>query len=74
MVNAVIRVPHKVSVIVNIWGKDNASSLFRSLQSVQKQNHKPDEVLIVIDGLISNELQRILSDFSTDSNFFLKKN
>ena len=73
MVNAVIKVPHKVSVIVNIWAKDNASSLFRSLQSVLKQNHKPDEVLIVIDGLISNELHRIISDFSTASNFLVKQ-
>jgi glycosyltransferase involved in cell wall biosynthesis len=73
MVNAIIRAPHKVSVIVNIWGKDNASSLFRSLQSVLKQNHKPDEVLIVVDGLISNELHRIISDFSTASNFLVKQ-
>ena len=73
MDNAVINVPLKVSVIVNIWGKDDAPSLFRSLQSVLNQNHKPDEVLIVIDGPIGNELHTIISDFSTASNFLVKQ-
>ena len=73
MDSAVMRAPLKVSVIVNIWGKDNAPSLFRSLQSVLKQNHRPDEVVIVIDGPIGNELHTIICDFSAASNFLVKQ-
>jgi glycosyltransferase involved in cell wall biosynthesis len=47
--------------------------LFRSLQSVLNQNHKPDEVIIVIDGPIGNELHTIISDFSTASSFLVKQ-
>jgi len=64
---------HKVSVIVNIWGEDNAMSLIRSLQSVLRQNHKPDEVLIVIDGPISEELQGVISDFTNVASFLVKQ-
>jgi len=73
MENAVIGEPRKISVIVNIWGKDNATSLYRSLQSVLGQKHKPDEALIVIDGPISKELWEIIRNFSNAANFLVKQ-
>lgn len=73
MTDAITSVPHKVSVVVNVWGEDNAISLFRSLQSVLMQNRQPDEVLVVIDGLIPTELRRIIGNFSGAANFLVKQ-
>lgn len=73
MNDATIGGPHKVSVVVNVWGKDNTISLFRSLQSVLMQNRKPDEVIVVIDGPISTELHRIIGNFSGAANFLVKQ-
>ena len=73
MNDAIISLSHKVSVVVNVWGEDNAISLFRSLQSVLMQNRKPDEVLVVIDGPIPTELRRIIGNFSGAANFLVKQ-
>ena len=59
----------QVSVIVNVWGNDNAVSLSRSLLSVQRQSRKPDEVLIVVDGQINNSLNVIIQEFIQVSAF-----
>ena len=61
----------QVSVVLNIWGNDNEDSLIRSLQSIRRQNHKPDEVLIVVDGPISERMQRIIQVFVKSVSFLV---
>jgi glycosyltransferase involved in cell wall biosynthesis len=63
--------PLQVSVVLNIWGNDNEDSLIRSLKSIQSQIHKPDEVLIVVDGPISERMQRIIQVFVKSVSFLV---
>ena len=55
--------PNQVSVVLNIWGKDNEDCLRRSLESVRRQIQKPDEVIIVIDGPINEDLHKIVQSY-----------
>ena len=71
--NNVDQKPLQVSVVLNIWGNDNEDSLIRSLQSIRRQNHKPDEVLIVVDGPISERLQRIIQVFVKSVSFSVEQ-
>ena len=73
MINSVGQEPLQVSVVLNIWGNDNEKSLFRSLQSIRRQTHKPDEVIIVVDGPISDRLRKLIRDFTESDTFFVKQ-
>ena len=65
--------PNQVSVVLNIWGKDNENCLRRSLESIRRQNQRPDEVLIVIDGPINERLDKIIEDFAKTAGFAVKR-
>lgn len=65
--------PLQVSVVLNIWGNDNEKSLFRSLQSIRRQTHKPDEVIIVVDGPISDRLHKLIRDFTESDTISVKR-
>ena len=62
-----------VSVVLNLWGNDSERSLARSLQSIQMQNHEPDEVLVVVDGPINERLEKIIQDFAKTASFLVKQ-
>ena len=44
-------------------------SLRRSLNSISQQKLKPDEVIAVIDGAISSDLEAVVSQFAKQDNF-----
>ena len=73
MFNSVDHNPAPVSVVINIWGNDNEDPLVRSLRSIQRQNYKPDEVLVVIDGPINERLDKIIEDFAKTASFLVKR-
>ncbi len=58
-----------VSIVLNIWNGDNHVSLRRSLNSISQQKLKPDEVIAVIDGAISGDLEAVVSQFAKQDNF-----
>jgi len=58
-----------VSIVLNIWNGDNHVSLRRSLNSISQQKLKPDEVIAVIDGAISSELEAVVSQFAKQDDF-----
>jgi glycosyltransferase involved in cell wall biosynthesis len=58
-----------VSIVLSIWGGDNHMSLRRSLNSISQQKLKPDEVIAVIDGAISSDLEAVVSQFAKQDNF-----
>jgi len=49
-----------VSVLLNVWGGDNPELLDRALISVNQQSLVPDELVVVIDGSISQQLRTTL--------------
>ena len=68
MPNTAEQKPNQVSVVLNIWGNDDEDRLRRSLESIRRQNYRPDEVLIVIDGPINEDLRKIVQDFEMSSS------
>lgn len=58
-----------VSVVINVWGKDDPKSLKRSLSSIQNQRNRPKEVLVVIDGPVSSNLYQVIQDFISQAVF-----
>lgn len=62
----------RVSVVVNVWGGDEPASLKRSLSSISSQRHRPDEVVVVVDGPISGELEEEIQSFKNGATFLVK--
>lgn len=58
-----------MSIVLNIWNGDNHVSLRRSLNSISQQKLKPDEVIAVIDGVISSDLEAVISQFVKQNDF-----
>lgn len=50
-----------VSVLLNVWGQDDEELLKKSLTSVFRQERKPNELVIVIDGPLPTRLQNSLA-------------
>jgi glycosyltransferase involved in cell wall biosynthesis len=59
------------SVAMCVYGGDNSQWFDMALKSVINQTVKPDEIVIVVDGPIPNELQKIIDKYSF-SNEILK--
>ena len=58
-----------VSIVLSIWNGDNHVSLRRSLNSISQQKLRPDEVIAVIDGAISSDLEAVVSQFAEQDDF-----
>ena len=57
----------KYSVLMSVYKNDSAEFLKSALESIyEKQTRKPDEIVVIIDGPINDELQKILNDFYAD--------
>lgn len=54
------------SVLMSVYAKDKPSWVTQALCSVLNNSVKPAEVVIVIDGPISVDLQKVLTDFSKE--------
>ena len=65
--------PGLVSVLVNVWGNDDAAALMRSLESILNQLRQPDEVILVVDGPINKVLSTALQTFVDKANFPVKQ-
>lgn len=56
---------------MSVYKNDNAHWLFLSVESMLNQTLKPDEIVIVKDGPLTNELDKIINKFCTDyANLF----
>lgn len=54
----------KFSVLMSIYYKENPIFLSEALESVFSQTIKPDEVVLVEDGKLTDELDSVINDFS----------
>ena len=50
------------SVLMTVYKKDNPDYFRQSLQSMLTQSVKPNEVVVITDGIIPNELERVIDD------------
>lgn len=55
----------KFSVLMSVYKSDNAKHFLRAVNSVLKQSVKPDEIIIVIDGMVGNELSYAIDKVET---------
>lgn len=54
----------KYSVLMSVYKNDNPFFLKTALESIyDKQTRKPDEIVIVFDGMLTDELYEVLSSF-----------
>ena len=53
----------KFSVLLSVYSKENPEYLERSLNSVFEQSIKPNEVVLVEDGLLTEELDLVIDKF-----------
>lgn len=55
------------SVLMTVYGKDNPDYFRKALMSMVNQTKKPDEIVVVKDGPVTNQLQDVLD--STDREY-----
>ncbi len=46
--------------MLNVWGGDDPIALRNSINSIRRQSLRPDELVVVVDGPISRELETVL--------------
>ena len=57
----------KYSVLMSVYKNDNPAYLELALKSIyDDQTRKPDEIVVVFDGPLTDDLYRVLDDFSKD--------
>jgi glycosyltransferase involved in cell wall biosynthesis len=70
----------KISVLMSVYAKEKPKYLVSALNSIKNQSIKPNEFIIVKDGLLSSKLDEVLNQFKNDCKEFniifiqLKKN
>lgn len=52
------------SVLMSVYKKDNPLWLREALESIITQTIKPDQIVLVVDGYIGEELEKVLSSYS----------
>lgn len=63
----------KYSVLMSVYKKDNPVFLKIALESIyENQTRKPDEIVVVFDGPITEELHEILGSFKRDKEDIVK--
>lgn len=61
----------RFSVLVSVYSKEKSSFLEKALDSILNQTLKPDEVVLVKDGILTKELEEVIS---VEKNKFNKNN
>lgn len=56
--------PHKFSILMSLYIKERPEFLRESLESVFSQTLMPDEVVMVLDGPITEELKEVVNEYS----------
>ena len=51
------------SVLMSVYHKDNPQWLKQAIESVLNNTIKPNQIVLVVDGQISNELEQVLTEY-----------
>lgn len=58
----------KISVLMSVYGNDRADHLQQALSSIyEEQTRKPDEIVVVFDGPLTDELYAVLDGFKQNT-------
>ena len=58
----------KVSVLMSIYSKEKAEYFRKSLDSILEQTYLPDEIVLVKDGLLTEELEQVIKEYKNKIN------
>lgn len=61
--NNCIQFENKISVLISVYIKERPEYLDKALNSVFSQSRKPDEIVLVEDGILSEELYSIIEKY-----------
>lgn len=56
------------SVCMSVYKNDKADEVKLAIESILNQTVKPDEVIVVVDGPVSYELNQLLEEFETNNS------
>ena len=63
------------SVLMSVYNKDNPQWLKQAIDSVLNNTVKPNQIVLVVDGQISNELEQVLTEYKDNLDILrLEKN
>ena len=63
----------KFSVLISVYAGDDSKKFERALKSVYKNTILPDQVVLVVDGYISKNLERIIEKYLSYDHFLVVK-
>ena len=55
---------------MSVYHGDNATSFKKSIDSLLSQTRKPDEIVLVVDGPVGDEINKVISDFEKSCENF----
>ncbi len=58
----------KYSVLMSVYYKESPLFLKQSINSMIEQTIKPDEIVLICDGKLTNELEKVINDFQKKYN------
>ncbi|KAF2513540.1 glycosyltransferase [Flavobacterium foetidum] len=56
----------QISVVMSVYKNDNSNHFRDALTSLLQQTYLPAEIVIVVDGQVSTEINKVLEDFSNN--------
>lgn len=62
----------KFSVLMSVYGGDNPDYFKIAMNSILNQTVKPDEIVLVKDGPVSAELEKLISEYKQNTSNLLK--
>lgn len=63
----------KFSVIMSVYRNDKTEYVVKAIESITvNQTRRPNEIVLVVDGPVSSELQSLISEYEQSSNFVFK--
>lgn len=62
----------KYSVLISIYKNDNPEWIQESIRSMLNQTVKPDEILILVDGAVSEDTELLLKNFEEEETIKIK--
>lgn len=66
----VLSMKQKFSVLLSLYKNEKPEYLRQSLESILNQTVLPDEIVLVKDGLLSDDLENVLCEYDHKSNLF----
>ena len=68
-----MNIKNKYSVLMSVYKNDLPEHLKMALESIyENQSIKPDEIIIVIDGQVSEDINKVLTDFKKNKEKVVK--